>query len=220
MWATAPISLRSIRACLLHTCSPHGRGEMREWPLPISLRWSRLCLLLSPSLRQNKFGVLAAATVRFRESWMEASMSSRTLQILPSIRATLVEAMVDWWRRRRDRRALSDLATSDPDEARRIARDFQMNVTNLLEVTDCGGTAVKLLERRAIHAGVDLESLNQAHPEIARDLARCCALCASTARCARDLKRRPESNAWRHYCPNRETLDAIRPNGLRPIHAH
>lgn len=131
---------------------------------------------------------------------------------LASRSRTLFAAAGERWRTWRDRREVADFAQLNPDEAGRLARDFRMNVSTLLEVTAHGTAGLKLLELRAHQCGIDLGSLGRVHPGVARDLARCCALCRRKSRCARDLRADPKSEAWRTYCPNRETFGAILAN--------
>ena len=47
-----------------------------------------------------------------------------------------------------------------------------------------------------------------AEPAAAQDLARCCTLCGSKSRCARDLASKPGAADWKDYCPNEPTLAA------------
>lgn len=136
-------------------------------------------------------------------------MNNKALEAIPSLSHTLVAAAAGWWRRQRDRREIVDFAQSNPDEAGRVARDFQMSIPALLEATAHGAAGLKLLELRARQCGVDVATLSRMHPEVARDLARCCALCRSKPRCARDLRADPENEIWQTYCPNRETFRAI-----------
>ena len=84
-----------------------------------------------------------------------------------------------------------------------------MNIPTLLDVTRHGKAGLKLLESRARHCGIDFDRLSQTHPEVARDLARCCALCESKSRCARDLRKDAENEVWQTYCPNRDTFAAL-----------
>lgn len=136
-------------------------------------------------------------------------MNNRALQNVPSFGHTLVTAAADWWRRWLDQREMEDFVRLDPDDAGRVARDFQMDVSTLLDVTRHGKDGLKLLETRARHCGIDFDSLSQSRPEVARDLARCCALCQSKSRCARDLRKDADNEIWQSYCLNRETFDAL-----------
>lgn len=136
-------------------------------------------------------------------------MHNRAMQYVPSFGHTLVTAAADWWRRWLDQREMEDFVRLDPEDAGRVARDFQMDVSTLLDVTRHGKEGLKLLESRAHYCGVDLGILNETHPEVARDLARCCSLCPSKSRCARDLRKDPGNEVWQSYCPNRETFAAF-----------
>lgn len=136
-------------------------------------------------------------------------MNNRACETLRSLGHTIFVAAAEWWRTRRERREIADFAQLNTDEVGRIARDIQMNISTLQEVTGHGTAGRNLLERRAHQCGIDLEHLSRSDSAVARDLARCCGVCLSKSRCARDLRADPENEVWRTYCPNRETFDAI-----------
>jgi hypothetical protein len=46
-------------------------------------------------------------------------------------------------------------------------------------------------------------------PAVMRDLQRCCARCGSKQRCMHDLEGPTREAAWRGYCPNCDTLEAL-----------
>jgi hypothetical protein len=140
------------------------------------------------------------------------SMNIKALEAVPSLGHMLMAAAAEWRRRWRDRREIADFVRLNPAEAGRVARDLQINIPALLEVTGHGTTGLRLLELRAHQCGIDFNALRRAHPDVVRDLVRCCALCRSKSRCARGLRVDPESEDWQTYCPNRQTFDAIHVN--------
>jgi hypothetical protein len=140
---------------------------------------------------------------------MEMTMSIKALETVPSLGQTLMAAAAGWLRRRRDRREIADFVQLNPDEAGRVARDLQINIPALLEVTGHSTAGLKLLDLRAHQCGIDLNTLRHTQPDVARDLVRCCALCRSKSRCARGLRGDPQNETWQTYCPNRQTFDAI-----------
>jgi hypothetical protein len=58
--------------------------------------------------------------------------------------------------------------------------------------------------------GLSAEQIAHSQPEVLRDLQRVCGQCAVEGRCSRDLDRDEQDRAWREYCPNVATLDALR----------
>jgi hypothetical protein len=56
---------------------------------------------------------------------------------------------------------------------------------------------------------LDAAAISRDEPLIMRDLERVCTTCGSKRRCVRDLVRYPDDQAWRAYCPNAMTLDAL-----------
>ena len=58
--------------------------------------------------------------------------------------------------------------------------------------------------------GLNADEVTHSEPEVLRDLQRVCGQCAVEGRCARDLYWDERDRAWREYCPNVATLDALR----------
>jgi hypothetical protein len=121
----------------------------------------------------------------------------------------LAHTAVDAWQRRRELCNLNDYWQSFPAEADRLALDVGLQRLELIRVSGQRVAWRSLLGARLNALGAELCKLETEAPEYARDLARVCALCDSKARCARDLKRRPESGIWRTYCPNESTLNQV-----------
>lgn len=130
---------------------------------------------------------------------------------IPS-RAEIVVGMVgDAIRRVCDRREFARFVDQCPGEADRLARDLNIDKASLQKLAGFGNSRPVLLNRRLRHLGFDPDKLYFSRPAVAQDLARCCALCGSKSRCAKDLDRRPNSADWRNYCPNGQTLAALGP---------
>ena len=127
-------------------------------------------------------------------------------------RAEIVFGMAaDAIRRWCDRRELAKFMQDNPGEASRIARDLNLDATTLMNIAQHGNGPPVLLNRRLKLLGLDAEQLRRREPAAAQDLARCCALCGSKTRCARDLSSKPESQEWKNYCPNEPTLAGLMP---------
>ena len=107
-----------------------------------------------------------------------------------------------------------------PGEAGRVARDLNLDTGTLVKIAGRGNGPPVLLNRRLALLGIDPEQLRQREPAAAQDLARCCALCGSKTRCARDLVSNPTSNQWKDYCPNEHTLAALTPLQAEFASAH
>lgn len=113
-----------------------------------------------------------------------------------------------------DRRELASFVRRNPGEAGRVARDLGMDIPTLVKIAGRSSGPPILLNRRLKLLGIDPEQLKRREPAVAQDLARCCTLCGSKARCSRDLTAKSESADWKNYCPNEPTLAA-----LMPLHA-
>jgi hypothetical protein len=57
--------------------------------------------------------------------------------------------------------------------------------------------------------GLDPNEVAHTEPQTLHDMQRLCSMCSSHGRCARDLSRNPADPAWKDYCPNAGTLDAL-----------
>ncbi len=130
---------------------------------------------------------------------------------IPSRAEIVVGMAADAIRRWCDRQEFAHFAQTCPGEADRLARDLNIDKTDLLQVAGRGSGPLVLLNRRLRLLGIDPEQLCRAEPAVSQDLARCCALCGSKSRCANDMDRNPGGTAWRGYCPNEQTLAALGP---------
>jgi uncharacterized protein YjiS (DUF1127 family) len=114
-----------------------------------------------------------------------------------------------WWRNRRAARAsLGELDECGKDLAR-IARDVGLAPSELRTIAAKGPAAANQLEMRLEGLHLDPQALRRDEPLIMRDLERVCTTCGSKRRCVRDFIRFPDDAAWRAYCPNATTLDAL-----------
>jgi uncharacterized protein YjiS (DUF1127 family) len=117
----------------------------------------------------------------------------------------------DWWRNwRSQRNALGELNGCGEDEAAHIARDVGVAPAELRILAAKWPDASDLLSRRIDDIGLKEQQIEATEPQALRDLQRVCTQCEDRARCKRDLDRRKTGGAWRDYCPNIATLDALR----------
>lgn len=123
---------------------------------------------------------------------------------------SFLTAFRDWARHRKlIRQCRQRLDACDSQEIARIARDVGLSSSDLRHMAELGPDAAKqLLERMAL-LHLDPDALAKSEPSTMRDLQRLCSNCESKKQCQRDLLLASGDQAWRHYCPNADTLDAL-----------
>ena len=116
-----------------------------------------------------------------------------------------------WWRNWTARdSALAELRCCGSNDAAHIARDVGVSVSELQTLAGRWPDSRNLLERRLAASGLSVEQVARSEPQIFRDLQRVCGQCDAGVRCERDLDGDDKDRAWRDYCPNVATLDALR----------
>jgi hypothetical protein len=121
-----------------------------------------------------------------------------------------IEAISRWWRDwMRKGSALSELKCCGEDEVERIAQDVGVTAAELRKLMSHGPEAAELLLRRMAALDLDRNEVSRTERRTFQDLQRVCTLCESRRRCARDLARDSADPAWRDYCPNGATLEAL-----------
>lgn len=108
-----------------------------------------------------------------------------------------------------DNGTLEGLQRCAETEIERIAKDNGLSVSEFRTLASLGPNAADLLERRMAALDLDPVEVSQTAPYTFRDLQKLCSLCKNHGRCLRDLARDPANEAWKHYCPNAETLLAL-----------
>jgi uncharacterized protein YjiS (DUF1127 family) len=127
-------------------------------------------------------------------------------------------AAIAWWRNlRAAREALGELDGCG-SEITRIARDVGVAPSELYNIAAKRPDAGDQLKLRLEALHLDPATVQRDEPLIMRDLERVCTTCGSKRRCVRDFIRHPDDAAWREYCPNALTLDALNPTS--PIRLH
>ncbi|HJS06804.1 MAG TPA: hypothetical protein VJ809_04065 [Pirellulales bacterium] len=129
---------------------------------------------------------------------------------IPSRAEIVIGKLADAIRRWSDRREFTTFMQKCPADADRLARDLNVDKMTLLKIAGQGSGPPALLNRRLRLLGIDPGALQRREPAVAQDLARCCALCGSRSRCARDLASNSGGSKWRSYCPNEPTLEMLR----------
>jgi hypothetical protein len=90
-----------------------------------------------------------------------------------------------------------------------MAREAGLTPRELARMSELRPDAAKLLPQRMAALHLDPEALAKNDPSTMRDLQRLCSSCASKKRCQRELISYSYDPAWRQYCPNSGTLEAL-----------
>lgn len=115
-----------------------------------------------------------------------------------------------WWRNWKQGRAtLFEIDGLESGELSRVARDIGVNSSELRTLAGKWPDAADLLSQRLAALQLSEDAVARAEPAVLRDLQRVCTLCDDKQRCGHDIDRGPSDPAWRTYCPNVETLDAL-----------
>lgn len=124
---------------------------------------------------------------------------------------------VAWWRNLRAARASVSELEACGKTVTQIARDLGLAPSELRNIAAKGPAAADQLEMRLEALHVDAAALRHDEPLVMRDLERVCTQCGSKRRCVRDFVRYPDDTAWRDYCPNATTLDALDERTTRKV---
>ena len=123
---------------------------------------------------------------------------------------SFLTAFRDWARHRKlIRQCRQRLDACDSQEIERIARDVGLSPSDLRHMAELGPDAAKQLLDRMALLHLDPDALAKSEPNTMRDLQRLCSNCESKKQCQRDLLLASDDQAWRHYCPNADTLDTL-----------
>jgi hypothetical protein len=104
----------------------------------------------------------------------------------------------------------AELNRVDASELSRIASDAGVSVGELGDLVAEGTDAASRLPRRLHAEGMHVNEIVRSEPATLRDMQRVCSLCGHHDRCEHDLDRNPEDTAWQTYCPNAQTMRALR----------
>jgi hypothetical protein len=132
----------------------------------------------------------------------------------------VIERLRRSWRRSMSRRrTLNELAACPPSELRRIASDVGMSGADLRRLCRSDHGASELLPERLRLLGLDPQFVQHDAPLLFRDLARVCASCQASRRCARDLVRGDVQAGMSTYCLNGPSIDLLTARPTRPRNA-
>jgi hypothetical protein len=120
----------------------------------------------------------------------------------------LMGLLAGWWKNYREKRAaINELAGCDPSEVARIAEDLGVSSSELRFLAASDKGAADLLKRRLLELRIDPSNID---PAVMRDLQLHCARCKSKQLCAHELEDKPPMQIWPIYCPNEQTIEAIK----------
>jgi hypothetical protein len=116
-----------------------------------------------------------------------------------------------WWRNWKSHRAaMAELNRCGDDETAHIAHDIGLSASELQILAGKWPDAADLLPRRMSVLCLDKARILQTEAQVQRDLERVSSQRVQGRRCETDLNDNPGDRAWRGYCPNTMTLDALR----------
>jgi hypothetical protein len=124
------------------------------------------------------------------------------------IRSSL-EAVAQWYRDWMDRTSAADLRCLGEAEVDRMAKDVGVSADELRRLVNQGPESAELLLRRMAELDLDRSEVTRQEPETFRELQQVCSRCKSRRQCARDLASHAADPAWKDYCPNAATLEAL-----------
>lgn len=112
-----------------------------------------------------------------------------------------------------DRLQPSEMERMGPAEVSRMAQDLGLSSDELQRLAAGEPDAARLLYQRLELIGLTRADIEKAGA--ARDMERTCALCDARGACEHDMAERPQSEAWKAYCPNEGTLAALQEEKAR-----
>jgi hypothetical protein len=116
-----------------------------------------------------------------------------------------------WWQEWTNRRrTMMQLDCCGAAEVERMAHDVGVSSGELCALAGRWPDAADPLKRRLAVLDLDPDDIRRREPQTLHDLQRVCTLCMNKRECVHDLAAKPSSVAWRGYCPNVMTLDALR----------
>jgi hypothetical protein len=140
-----------------------------------------------------------------------------TIESTKGSSASLWTWIAAWWQaKERQHAAVSEVDHLDPAVSSDISRELGTSVGELRALAGkWPDSSPELLARRLQALDLDPAELTRKEPAAARDLAVHCSLCTGKTRCRHDLDRNPDDPAWRKYCVNTVTLDALKDERAR-----
>src|SRR5262245_51738162 len=122
-----------------------------------------------------------------------------------------VRLVFDWWIATTTRWAReAELRALPPEELHRVAADFGVSTSELLEASARPQGSHELLDRRLVALDLTPDAIWEISPAVLRDLQRTCSACPERERCKDDMDEiSPLAPGWESYCPNSGTLRTL-----------
>lgn len=120
------------------------------------------------------------------------------------------------WTRWLERQAsIREFNSLDATQREELARDTGVP-QGVLENLSARGPSEKIELQRLMDAlALDVEELRTTHAAVLRDMGVICSECCARSRCRRELDRHAASQNYHEYCPNTQTLSALRQERLQ-----
>lgn len=131
-----------------------------------------------------------------------AIAASRILSPLAGLRRNLG----DWWRRLM---SVRELEGCDDRDLQRVLHDLNVSKADLTGAVMRGAYPKLLLPRMLDALDLPADRVKAMYPSVESDLRRVCAQCPETARCRKELHGHTAAAAYREFCLNSATLEAL-----------
>lgn len=105
---------------------------------------------------------------------------------------------------------LHELALSDSTELSRVASDLGLTVVELRTLASHGSGAADLLPKMLKAVNIDVDAVTRVEPMVMRDLQRVCSGCHHKQECTDHIAAGDAALTYRAFCPNAETLTALK----------
>ncbi len=125
---------------------------------------------------------------------------------------TIVELWTRWLERQASIREFNSLDATQREE---LARDTGISPKALESLSAQGPFESVELQRMMDALSLDVDKLKQTHAPVLRDMGMICSECCARSRCRRELDHRMASQNYHDYCPNTQTLSALRRERLQ-----
>jgi uncharacterized protein YjiS (DUF1127 family) len=126
----------------------------------------------------------------------------RTFAPLAGLRQTIG----DWWRRLM---TLRELNQYDDRDLQRVLHDLNVSKADLTGAVMRGAYPKLLLPQMLDALDLPADRVKARYPGVELDLRRVCAQCPETSRCRRELNGHSAAAAFREFCLNSTTLEAL-----------
>src|ERR1700682_2189608 len=139
-----------------------------------------------------------------------AAMQSDLRSNLNGLIGLLTGEWKSYWEKRA---AINELANCDPSEVARIAEDLGVSTSDLRFLAASDKGVADLLKCRLQELRIDPTNID---PAVMRDLQLHGARCNSKKLWAHELENKPPIQSWPLYCPNEQTIEAIKSQPSNP----